>query len=108
MILVKVHETPNGKLIAVCDEELLGKRYEEGNKELDLVRYSDFYRGEREDEDVFAEELDPEDFYTVNAIGERATGVFIKKSIVKKDQIDSVQGIPFVYICRAFEGILDD
>ena len=54
MILVKVHETPNGKLIAVCDEELLGKRYEEGNKELDLVRYSDFYRGEREDEDVFA------------------------------------------------------
>ena len=108
MILVNVHETPNGKLIAVCDEELLGRRFSEGNKELDLDRYADFYRGEAEDEDVFADGLDPEDFYTVNAIGERATGVFIKKGIVKKSQVDSVQGIPFVYICRAFEGILDD
>ncbi len=104
MILVKVHETPNGKLIAVCDKELLGRRFEEGNKELDLIRYSDFYQGEMEDEEVFAEGLDPEDFYTVNAIGERATGVFIKKGIVRKSQVDSVQGIPFVYICRAFEG----
>ena len=44
-MIVKIHKTRDRrKIIAVCDENLIGKRFEEREMQLDLS--SDFYNGE--------------------------------------------------------------
>ncbi len=43
-MIVKEHITQEGKLIlAICDSDLLGKKFEEGDRQLDLT--SQFYKG---------------------------------------------------------------
>ncbi|HEV8289785.1 MAG TPA: DUF424 domain-containing protein [Candidatus Norongarragalinales archaeon] len=51
MIKAKIHErrTPQGgvhEVLAMCDENLLGKVFEQGEKVLDLKLYRSFYDGE--------------------------------------------------------------
>lgn len=46
-MIVKKHFDRQGLLIAVCDRELLGKKFEEGRLQIDLT--SDFYKGEEMD-----------------------------------------------------------
>ena len=49
-MLVKVHKNTEGQiLLAICDDDLIGKKFEEGNLQLDLS--SDFYKGEEKSED---------------------------------------------------------
>ena len=43
MILIKIHKTPNGAVIAMCDKDLIGKIFEE--KELSLRVSESFYNG---------------------------------------------------------------
>jgi hypothetical protein len=40
---VKIHKTENKDIVAVCDEDLLGKKFEE--KELILDVSEEFYKG---------------------------------------------------------------
>ena len=43
--IVKLHKSPEGKtILAVCDAEIAGKYFEEGDLQLDLS--SNFYKGE--------------------------------------------------------------
>ena len=43
-MIVKIHKMPDGRsVIAVCDSNLLGKKFEEKNLQLDLT--ADFYKG---------------------------------------------------------------
>jgi len=45
-MIVKSHSTGDGrKVIAICDDSLLGKKFEEGDKQLDLT--SEFYQGQK-------------------------------------------------------------
>ena len=43
-LIVNVKESSTGVLLIVTDKEILGKKFEEGKKQLDLT--SDFYKGE--------------------------------------------------------------
>ena len=42
---VKIHKSKDRNIIAVCDEELIGKSFSEGNLVLDINER--FYKGER-------------------------------------------------------------
>ncbi|MAG39349.1 hypothetical protein CMI41_00055 [Candidatus Pacearchaeota archaeon] len=49
-MLVKIHKTYRW-VVAVCDSNLIGKKFEEGNKQLDLT--GDFFKGdEKESEEI--------------------------------------------------------
>ncbi len=51
-VFLKIHSFPEGNVIALCDKDILGKRFEE--KELVLDIDKDFYEGEEASkEDVF-------------------------------------------------------
>ncbi len=51
-VLLKIHSFPEGNVVALCDKDILGKRFEE--KELVLDIDKDFYEGEKASkEDVF-------------------------------------------------------
>ncbi|MBW2997363.1 DUF424 family protein [Candidatus Woesearchaeota archaeon] len=90
-MIVNVHDTPNGKMIAICDSDILGKTFEEGELQLDLS--SRFYQGEEKT----AEEAESvlKDSYVVNAVGKESVGLLVKKNLVKKENIGIVSGIPY-------------
>lgn len=90
-MIVKVHDTPNGRMVALCDSDILGKRFEQGNIQLDLS--SRFYQGEEKTPEEVEELL--EDCYVVNAVGKGSVDILIRKNLVKKDAVGIVSGIPY-------------
>ncbi len=89
MLILKLHET-RGKLIgAVCDSELLGKKFEDKGVCLDLS--SDFYSGQEVTEDDFEDVIMM--FNILNLVGSRAVGIAIKKGLVDKSRVLRVSGV---------------
>ncbi|MBW2964088.1 DUF424 domain-containing protein [Candidatus Woesearchaeota archaeon] len=89
-MIVKTHATPNGKLIAICDSDILGKKFEEGDRQLDLS--GGFYRGS----EVPAEQLERmlKSAYLVNAVGKRSVDFLIGKKLVDPSCILRIAGVP--------------
>lgn len=90
MIFAKVHVINNKKLVAVCDSDLLGKKLEEKDTQLDLT--GDFYKGEEVSEAQFMEMV--KGAYTVNIVGKEAVELGIKNGLIKKESIITISGIP--------------
>lgn len=90
-MIVKTHKTQDGKkIVAVCDEELIGKKFKEKNTQLDLS--SDFYKGEKKSEEDIRKLFD--DAYIVNLVGEKSVNLGKNVGIVLEDKIVYVQKIP--------------
>jgi hypothetical protein len=45
MLFLKVHSTPKGEIVALCDSELVGKVFRSGERTLDLSAHAGFYAG---------------------------------------------------------------
>jgi len=90
MILAKVHVINSKKLVAVCDSDLLGKKFEENELQLDLT--GEFYKGEKVSEEELKAAL--KGAYTVNFIGKEAVELGIKNGLIKKENIATVSGVP--------------
>lgn len=90
-MIVKAHKTPDGrKILAVCDDDLLGKRFEEGNKQLDLT--SGFYRGKEKSEEEIGGMIIGS--YIINLVGEESIKLALKLNIVNEKNIIRIKGIP--------------
>ena len=100
MIYIKKHATPQGLLLAMCDEELLGKVFASGKMQLDLDKYADFYRGELVAEAQASDGTSGEDIYSANIVGERAVAVMLNRGMVKKADVKMVGRVPFVQIFK--------
>lgn len=92
-------------VVAVCDSELLGKRFEEPGdnivKQLDIKE--NFYKG-KEGKEVSEDELidvmknmSREDA-TFNIVGEKSVDAALKAGIITEENIGHVQGVPFVLV----------
>lgn len=100
MIFIKKHAAEHGIILAMCDEELLGKVLKAGKLVLDLDKYASFYNGELvSDEQAFGM-VDSGELYTANVVGERSTGIMVKKGIVTKDDIKKIGKVPFVQVYK--------
>jgi hypothetical protein len=44
---LKVHHTPQGSIVALCDADLLGTIVSDGKRHLDLQKYANFYQGKK-------------------------------------------------------------
>ena len=90
-MLVKKHKTRDGKLIlAVCDSELIGKKFEQGKIQLDLT--TDFYKGEEKTEGEIL--LMFEQAYILNLVGEKSVKLALKQRLIDETHILNVQGVP--------------
>ncbi|MGI0141665.1 MAG: DUF424 domain-containing protein [Candidatus Micrarchaeales archaeon] len=98
MIYIKVHKTEKGDMIAMCDENLIGKVFSEGKMELDLKTYSDFYKGDLMSKEHILSALSFNELYSANIVGEESVGVIIKKGIADEGQVKRVAKVPFVHI----------
>ena len=91
-MLVKIHKNPDGKTtVAVCDTELFGQKYEEGDLILDLT--SEFYKGEERDAKEIGDILRNAD--CVNLVGEKAVKIGIEEDVIDEENVRKIDGIPY-------------
>lgn len=90
-MIVKAHKTEDRRrILAICDDELLCKKFEEGNKQLDLT--SGFYKGEKKSEKETVEMI--KGTYMVNIVGEESIKLALNLGIVDKKHIIKIKDIP--------------
>ena len=86
-------------VVAICDKELLGKVFEEGNSQLDVKE--NFFKGEEEtsEEKIIQKmrQMAIEDS-TFNIIGEESINAAIKAGILSEDEVGRIKDIPFALI----------
>jgi hypothetical protein len=100
MIYLKIHVTPEGEIIAMCDEELLGNVYRAGKVELDLATYAGFYKGDLVAEKAAESIAIINEFYTANIVGKRAVSIFLKRGLATKDDIRTVDGVHYLQLFK--------
>lgn len=91
---IKFHKVGEREVIAVCDEDLLGKEFSEGKLSL-KVSY-EFYGGEKKDEAYVKKVLLNAD--NLNLVGKECVSLAIKLGVVEEKNIIKIKGIPYSLI----------
>lgn len=97
MVLVNIIKTYRD-VVAICDSELLGKRFEEGKFQLDIKE--SFFKGDEIGEEKTIEilkDMEKEDA-TFNIVGEKSTDIALKAGIIRQEGIGKIKGIPFALV----------
>jgi len=97
MIIVNVISSYRN-IVAVCDSDLLGKRFESGKFQLDVKE--SFYKGEEVDDEraiQIMERMSGEDA-TFNIVGKNSVEAALKAGIIVEEGIGEIQGIPFALV----------
>lgn len=84
--------------MAICDSDLLGKIFEEGQFQLDIKE--GFYKGEEMNEDETKEiilKMAAEDA-TFNIVGKKSVSLAISAGLITREGIKSIRGIPFALV----------
>lgn len=85
-------------VVALCDKELLGQKFEEEKFQLDVKE--SFYKGEEKSEEETVEILKTmaiEDS-TFNVVGQNSIKAAIKAGIVSEESIGEIAGIPYALV----------
>ena len=94
MILIKIHKSYR-IVVAIADSNLLGKRFEEGKKQLEIKGH--FFNGgdysEEEALEIMKKQL-MEDA-TFNIVGHKSIELAMESGIINEESIGKVAGIPF-------------
>lgn len=92
-MLVKIHDAYR-MIVAVCDSNIYGKKFEEGNLQIDLG--GTFFQGEENSpEDVKEVLLDAvKEDAMFNFVGEESCALAVKLKIIMPENILRIQGVP--------------
>jgi len=90
MIYVKIHKD----VIAMCDEDLIGKKFEDDKRSLDVSER--FYRGELVDEDKVVELLKKGG--NINLVGNEVVGIALKHNLVNEEDVIEIEGVKHAQI----------
>ena len=96
-MLVKIHKSYRN-VVAVCDSDLIGKKFEEDKFQLDLKE--SFYKGdEMSDEDAanIMKRMLREDA-TFNIVGKKSVNVALKAEVISPDSVGEIKNIPFALV----------
>jgi hypothetical protein len=95
-MLAKKHENMQMTVLAICDKEIIGKTFEEGN--LSVTAKERFYKGEEITEkefDVLVREAS-----SLNLLGNKCVGLAVKKNLVDEKSVIVIQGIKHAQIYK--------
>jgi hypothetical protein len=87
-LLLNERETDEGLLVSVCDADILGRTFENG--EVTLTVEADFYDGEEADEAAVVESLGR--CAVANIVGTRAVGVALEHGFVDEEHVLELEG----------------
>ena len=85
-------------IVAVCDSELLGRKFEEGDFQLEVKE--NFFFGEKflEDEVVNIMQKMQEEDATFNIVGNKSINAALKAGIISEEGIKKIQGVQFALV----------
>jgi hypothetical protein len=86
-VIVNERETEEGLLVAVCDDDLLGETFEEGNVSLTVTE--EFYGGESVDEAAVVDSLARAT--VANIVGREAVELAIEEGFVDEANVLEVE-----------------
>lgn len=94
---VKIHESYR-KIVAICDPELVGKVFKEGNFILELNKK--FYEGEKMTEEEVLNLISflEKDYPSYNIVGERAVKICLKANLISREGIKKIAKIPHAMV----------
>ena len=87
-LLLNERDTGKGRLVAVCDGDLLGETFENG--ELSLTVNEEFYEGEPADEQAIIGSLAK--CSVANIVGEEAVGLALEHGFVEEENVLDIDG----------------
>jgi hypothetical protein len=97
MIAVKVHQSYR-TVVALCDSSLIGKRLEEGKRELH-VRESFFKEKEIDfDQAVKLISIQAREDATFNIVGHDAIKAALEAGLIDNESIATIQNVPFTLV----------
>jgi len=85
-------------VVTICDEELIGKKFEEENFQLDIKE--NFYKGDSKSEEEtikIIKDMSAEDA-TFNIVGEKSINASIKSGIISKNSVLKIQNTPYAMV----------
>ena len=100
MIYVKLHPTDNGVMVAMCDSKLIDQVLSEGDIEINIRDYSDFYKGQLVGKEAAMTLIKKDDVYSANIVGEEAIGVALERGIIEKGHLKKISKVPYANAFR--------
>jgi len=94
-VYIKVHNSYRS-VVAVADSDLLGKRFEEGIKQLDVRE--NFYNGkkiESEEEVIKILKIHLAEDATFNFAGKEAVNLAVKAEVISEKSVGYIDNIPY-------------
>jgi len=85
-------------VVAICDKELIGKRFEQGKFQLDIKE--NFYKGEKKTSEqvrVIIESMKAEDA-TFNITGKKAVETAIEMGLINSNNVKTIANIPYALV----------
>ena len=94
MISIKIHQSYR-TVVAICDSNLIGKKFEEDIRQLDCRE--NFYKDREVDfqEAIKIIQFQANEDATFNIVGKESTDAAIEAGIITKENVDTIQNIPF-------------
>lgn len=92
-VLVKIHRAYR-EIVAVCDKELLGKKFEQGERQIEVSER--FFGGDEMPDSKVIELLKDkaEDDACFNFVGKKAVELGAKAEIIDKERVLRIQKVP--------------
>ncbi|MDE1871749.1 MAG: DUF424 family protein [Candidatus Micrarchaeota archaeon] len=100
IIYIKIHDTENGDMVAMCDSSLIDKVLTDGDVEINIKDYSDFYKEKLVDIEKASKMISPERLYSANIIGKESVEASIRSNIIDKDNVKYVGKVPYAHAFR--------
>ena len=96
MMYLKIHDSGESTVVAVCDENLLGKKITDGEKEINISE--SFYKGELKNKEEVIEILKQSS--NVNLSGEESVSCGIEAEIISEENIIEIKGVKHAQFYR--------
>ncbi len=96
MILVKIHENKGSEIIAVCDSDLLGKKFTEGKLHIDVNE--NFYKGKEMPRKSIIRILKA--CKNANIVGKESMKLALENSIIEETSIIRIKGVPIALLVK--------
>ena len=96
-MFIKIHKSCR-TVVALCDSELLGKKFEEGKRQLDVRE--NFYKGDKvnEEQAINILRIQAMEDATFNIAGKKSVDSALKAGIITKKGIAKIKDIPFALV----------
>lgn len=88
---VKIHRSGEREIVAVCDEDLLGKNFEEGK--LNIKVSESFYKGAKKTKEEVKKIL--KNAGNINLVGSKSVTLAVEMGLINDRDIIKIKGVPY-------------